>query len=125
MDNDSYINLCETVKFLSESKLLWTLNILRFALAIIGTILCAIMFRIQGKYFSFHPNARLLLLSHNLWAMTQSLGQLILHSFDLVRFGEVDDENPCEYLVTTLVSVSQPSVIEHTNRLQEHFWGKC
>jgi hypothetical protein len=104
MNNSSYLNVCNCAEFLSQNEWLWAVRYLRIAIATLSIALCSILFRIQGKYLAMHPNARLLLISHNIWAILQSLTQLITHLFDVVRFSATYTD-PCQYLVTMLVSV--------------------
>uniref|UniRef100_A0A914UNC4 G protein-coupled receptor n=1 Tax=Plectus sambesii TaxID=2011161 RepID=A0A914UNC4_9BILA len=103
-DNRSYLVLCGTAEYLAGNDWLWVARFLRIVVAITGVTLCTILLRIQGKYLAFHPNARILLFCHHIWAILQSLSQLIIHLFDLARFSPVH-KDPCQYLVTTFLSL--------------------
>jgi hypothetical protein len=104
MNNTSFLNLCETAEYFSETKWLWTIRFLRISIAILSIFLCAILFRIQGKHLVIHPNASYLLITHHIWAILQSVSQLIAYIFDVTHFSAAH-QDPCQYLITTLVAV--------------------
>jgi hypothetical protein len=99
MNYSSNSTLCTTGEFLSESVLLRVMLIIRCCIAVCAVTFFAILFRIQGTHLALHSNARILLVSNYIWAILQSLSNLLCHIYDLVRLWQHHD-NPCDYLVS-------------------------
>jgi hypothetical protein len=96
--------LCETAAYLSNNIQLRVALRVHVAITIIGLLLFAILFKLQRKYLAVHPNARMLLISHHIWVILQCTTDLISHIFALRRYS-IEHVNPCDYLITSVVSV--------------------
>ena len=102
MNNSSV--LCGTATILAESKQLWAMLILREIAAFVGVAFFAVLFRIQGTNLALHPNAKILLVSHHVWAILHSIASLIVHTSSIIRLVLFFDD-PCKYMMTMSVSV--------------------
>jgi hypothetical protein len=97
--------LCLTAEYLSENIQLKVMLAIRIFISILAIIFLIALFKAQGTYLAFHANARILLVSHNIWAILSSLGNLLPNTFDLVNHSLNYHQDPCRYLFTTTVSV--------------------
>ena len=95
---------CETANYLAHNTQLIVMLCIRVGAAIIGLVFFALLFKIQGTYLAFHDNARLLIMNHHFWVVTQSAANLLGYIFTLIRFAQ-PYMNPCQYLISTTASV--------------------
>ena len=100
--NDSA--LCETALYLAKSEYFRIMLVLRLIVAISGVILVVALVKVQGTNLAFHSSARVLLISHHIWAILQGLANVLAHTYSLVRLWPVH-RDPCDYLLTTTVAV--------------------
>jgi hypothetical protein len=98
--------LCETAAFLADDTRLKITLALRATVSIIGLLLIALLFKIQGTYLAFHTNARVLMVSHHFWAICTSLSNLIAITATVIRIWP-EYTDPCDYLTTAAKAVLQ------------------
>lgn len=95
---------CDIALYLRTNRLLQSMLICRSILAVLGIIFFIIIFKVQGTYLSFHPNARILLLCHQSLTILQSFGTILSNMFNIIRYA-IPHEDPRQYLVSTPLSV--------------------
>jgi hypothetical protein len=110
--NDSLETLCDTAEYLANNTLLQVILYARLVLAVVGLIFVAVLFKVQGTYLAYHPNARILLIVHHIWAILQCVGSFENYLFEVILYGHKYDDG-CLYLMTTATSVAVrgPTVI--------------
>ncbi|KAK0424489.1 hypothetical protein QR680_008692 [Steinernema hermaphroditum] len=105
MDNASLVANCLTAKQIASDDGFMRLLIFRLSMFVLGLLMIAAMFYMEGRFLAYHPNARILLMANNVWILLQSLAYIALLSFDIHRFSQ-SLPNSCDYLVTAAASVA-------------------
>jgi hypothetical protein len=103
--NFSMNTTCETAEYLAHNVQLHVMLIFRVFIAFSGLVLILAIFRVQGTYLMFHSNARVLMFSHHVWIMLQCLSNILLHLTNLIRYAAEDNNDLCQYVITTEFSV--------------------